>query len=143
VLLERTLVAVAGAVAMALAAAVAVHFEAQRETIDLAFARLLTASILLVPFATLFLGLGAALTATVPRAALAVLGAFAITGYFITELGPVFKWPAWVLDLSPFHLYGRPLTDGVDGAGLAIMLVAAAVGLAAAAFLFQGRDVGS
>lgn len=143
VVLERALVVIAGALAIALASAAVVHAQSQREAIDIAFSRLLTASMLLVPFVTFLAAIGAVLCALLPRAAVGVLAAFVIAGYFTTQLGPIFKWPAVVLDLSPFHLYGHPLTDGVDGTGLAVMMLVTLVGFAAAAFLMQRRDVAS
>ncbi len=143
VVVERALVAALGALALALVTAAVVQIQAGREGILIGTPRLLTASLLLVPFATFLMAIGAVLTAVLPRAAAAVLGAFAITGYFVTELGPIFKWPAWVLDLSPFHLYGQPLADGVDSTGLAIMLAVSVAGLFASALLMNRRDVGA
>jgi ABC-2 type transport system permease protein len=141
--LERALVATLGAIAIVLISAAAVGLEAQRESINVAASRLVVASAVLVPFATFFMALGAVLAAMAPRAAVGVLAAFAIAGYFIIQLVPIFKWPSWLLDLSPFHLYGQPLANGVDGTGLAIMLMVTVVGFVASALLMNRRDVGA
>lgn len=143
VVVERAFVVAASASAVALISAAVVHLQAQQESIDVSVSRLVTASMLLVPFVTFFAAIGAVLCAALPRAALGLLAGFAITGYFITQLGPIFKWPPALLDLSPFHLYGHPLSEGVDGAGLALMLLVTLVGFAAAAFLMKRRDIAS
>ena len=71
------------------------------------------------------------------------MAGFAIASYFVTQVGPIFKWPDLVLDVSPFKLYGQPLTSGVDGAGLAIMVIVIVVGLGASAVLMRRRDIGA
>jgi ABC-2 type transport system permease protein len=143
ILLERAVVLMLGALAIAAAGAIAVALEAHREGIDLSTSRLVTASLLFVPFAAFFGALGSIAVYRIPRAALGLLGGFAFASYFVMQLAPIFKWPAWVEDISPFHLYGEPLSSGVDGVGLSIMLAVVVVGFAAAAFLFQRRDVGA
>ena len=59
------------------------------------------------------------------------------------QLAPIFKWPAWVEDISPFRLYGQPLSSGVDVVGLAIMIAVAVFGFVASALLLERRDVGA
>jgi putative exporter of polyketide antibiotics len=85
---------------------------------------------------------GAVIAARIPRATVGLLGGFAIASYLVTELGPLFKWPAWAQDLSAFKLYGSPLTGGIDRTGLAIMLSIVIVGFGASMLLMQRRDVG-
>ena len=143
VVIERAVVVTLGAALIAMVSGLVVHVQAQSESIAIAVPRLVAASALLVPFVSFFAAIGAVLCALLPRAALGVIAAFAIGGYFVTQLGPIFKWPAAVLDASPFHLYGHPLSDGVDGAGLTIMLAVTLVGFAASALLMQRRDVGA
>jgi putative exporter of polyketide antibiotics len=60
----------------------------------------------------------------------------------LTQLGPLFKWPAWVDDISVFFLYGTPLTSGVYWTGLWILLGVTAVALAIGLLSFQRRDIG-
>ena len=59
------------------------------------------------------------------------------------QLAPIFKWPAWVEDISPFRLYGQPLSSGVDGVGLTIMIAVAVFGFVGSALLLERRDVGA
>jgi ABC-2 type transport system permease protein len=143
VVAERALVLGLGTLAIAAAGAVAVAVQAHREAIDLSSSRLAVASLLLVPFAALFGAIGSVLTARIPRATVGVLGGFAFVSYFITQLAPIFKWPTWVEDLSPFHLYGQPLSSGVDGVGLTIMIAVAVLGFTGSALLLRGRDIGA
>ncbi|HET9411207.1 MAG TPA: ABC transporter permease subunit [Candidatus Dormibacteraeota bacterium] len=143
VVVERAVVLAAGTLAIAAAGAVAVAVQAQREGIGLNSGRLLVASLLFVPFAAFLGAFGSLLAARIPRATVGVLGGFAFVSYFITQLAPVFAWPAWVQDASPFHLYGQPLSSGVDGTGLTIMIVVALLAFAASALLLGRRDVGA
>jgi ABC-2 type transport system permease protein len=141
VVFERALVLAVGALAIAAAGGIAVALQAHREGIDLNTGRLVAASLLLVPFAAFFGAVGSLLTARIPRATVGVLAGFAFVTYFITQLAPIFKWPAWVDDVSPFHLYGQPLSSGVDGVGLTIMVAVVVFGFAGSALLLERRDI--
>ena len=143
VVVERATILALGVLAIAAAGAVAVALEARSQAIALDAGRLATASLLFVPFAGFFASIGALLAARVPRATVGLLGGFAFVTYFVDQLAPAFNWPPWVEDLSPFHLYGQPLSSGVDGTGLAIMLAVVLVGFVASAFLLERRDVGA
>ena len=143
VVLERAAILALGVLAIAVAGGVAVALEARSQAIVLDTGRLATASVLLVPFAGFFAAIGSLLAARVPRATVGLLGGFAFVTYFVDQLAPAFKWPSWVEDLSPFHLYGQPLSSGVDGTGLTIMLAVVLVGFVASAFLLERRDVGA
>jgi ABC-2 type transport system permease protein len=143
VVAERAIVLVLATLLIVGAGGFAVALESHREAIDLSAGRVAAASLLLVPFATFFGAIGAVLAARIPRATVGLLGGVAIASYFFTQLGPLFKWPAWTQDISPFHLYGQPLAGDVDGSGLAIMVVVTLVGFGVSAFLMQRRDVGA
>jgi ABC-2 type transport system permease protein len=118
-----------------------VHSHAQG--IDLNAARLVAASLMLVPFALVFAGAGALLTAVNPRAAVGLLGAFAFASYLDIELVTIFKLPAWLQDLSAFKLFGTPLLTGVDGRSLTLMVALALAGVGSSILLMQRRDVGA
>jgi ABC-2 type transport system permease protein len=104
--------------------------------------RLLVATLLLVPLALAFAGVGAAITARLPRLAAPVLVTLAVAGYFLQQIGPLFKWPEWTLNLSVFKLYGTPLTTGVFWNGLYATLTVAALGFGVAFAAMRYRDVG-
>jgi ABC-2 type transport system permease protein len=141
VLLERTFVLTVSLLIIAIAAGVALGFESSAQSITVGNRKLIEASLLLVPFSMMFAAVGSVIAARIPRAALGLLAGFAIASYFVTQVGPVFKWPEAVEDLSPFQLYGQPLSTGVDATGLAIMLIVIALGLAGSAFLMNRRDI--
>lgn len=76
-----------------------------------------------------------------PGTALPITIAVVVVMFFLQLFGPVFELPEPVLDLSIFHLYGRPLTEGVRW-GAAIALTAAALVLAAGSLVgLQRRDI--
>jgi ABC-2 type transport system permease protein len=139
---ERAVVLVIGALIVVVPAGFAVAAEARHEALTLSTGNLVAATLLLVPFATFFAAVGSLLAAWLPRAAVGVLGGLAFASYLLTQVGPLFRWPTWTLDLSPFHLYGEPLIDGVDRTGLGVMLAVSLVGFVASALLLKRRDVG-
>jgi putative exporter of polyketide antibiotics len=105
--------------------------------------RLAEGTLLLVPFALVFAAAGSVLAAWNPRAAVGLVGGLAFASYLVNELGPLFKWPAWVQDLSAFKLFGNPLASGIDRSGLSIMIAIVLVGFGASILLMQRRDVGA
>jgi ABC-2 type transport system permease protein len=142
VVLERAIVLTIGALFVVAVSGVTVDLEARIQAIDVDSTHLIEAVLLLVPFTLVFAAVGAVIAARIPRATVGLLGGFAFASYLIIELGPLFKWPAWALDLSAFKLYGEPLTHGIDETGLAIMFLIVIVGFAGAIALMQRRDVG-
>jgi ABC-2 type transport system permease protein len=143
VVLERALVLAVGALFIAALCGLAVAYAAHAEGIDVDRANLALATFLLVPFALVFAAVGALLASWNPRAAVGLLGGLAFASYLLQQLGPIFKWPGWVQYLSVFKLYGTPLSDGVDRAGLEIMIAIVIAGFAASILAMQRRDVGA
>jgi ABC-2 type transport system permease protein len=142
VVAERAIVLTLGALLIVAAGGAAVGLESKSQSISVAPSHLIEASLLLVPFTLVFAAVGALIAARIPRATVGLLGGFAFASYLLTELGPLFKWPAWAQDLSAFKLYGEPLTTGIDRTGLAIMLVVVVVGFGASMLVMQRRDIG-
>ena len=143
VVVERMVVLAIGALIIAGVSGVAIGVAAQYQSINLDRGRLAVASLLLVPFTLIFGTVGALLASRFPRATVGVLGAFAFASYVMVQLGPIFRLPMWVEDISPFQLYGQPLTSGVDQTGLVIMLAIVVAGLAGSAVVMERRDVGA
>ncbi|TAN34473.1 hypothetical protein EPN29_03680 [bacterium] len=141
IVLERALVFAVGASFMAAISGLSVGYASHAQAIDVNGARLAGASFLLVPFALVFAAAGSLLAAWNPHATVGLLGAFAFGSYLVTQVGPLFEWPAWVEDLSAFKLYGNPLAAGIDGTGLATMLVIIVVGFAMSMLAMQSRDI--
>jgi len=143
VVVERAIALALGAALVAAASGVAVAVAANYQAMEVSRERLAEGTLLLVPFALVFAAAGAVLAAWNPRAAVGLLGGLAFASYLVDELGPLFRWPAWIQDLSAFKLFGTPLSNGVDRGGLAIMVVIILVGFGASILLIERRDVGA
>ena len=143
IVLERMTVLAASAVLIAAASGAVLYYASHQQGIDLNTQRLTAASLMLVPFALVFAGAGSLLAAWNPRAAVALLGAFAFASYLDTELATIYKLPVWIQDLSAFKLFGTPLLNGIDGRNLALMLLLALAGLGSSILAMQRRDVGA
>jgi ABC-2 type transport system permease protein len=143
VVVERAITLMFGAALVAvvsgLAVAVAIHYQSMNVSGD----RVAEGTLLLVPFALVFAAAGSVLAAWNPRAAVGLLGGLAFASYLVDELGPLFKWPTWLQDLSAFKLFGTPLSTGIDRTGLAIMIAIILVGFGASILLMERRDVGA
>jgi len=142
VVIERALVLMVGATLIAAVSGLAVGYASHNQSIDLNGSRLAAASLLLVPFALVFAAAGSVLAAWNPRGAVGLLGAFAFASYLISEVGPLFRWPASIQNLSAFKLFGTPLSSGVDRAGLLTMVAIIVVGFGASILVMERRDVG-
>jgi ABC-2 type transport system permease protein len=115
---------------------------ASEQGINLDGAAFLRANLVLIPFGLSFGAVGAALTGRLPRVTILALSALATLSYFDWQLGPLFKWPDWVLNLSVFHLYGTPLTSGVYWPGVWLMFGITLAGFALGMIGLQRRDLG-
>jgi ABC-2 type transport system permease protein len=143
VVVERAIALTLGAALVAAVSGVAVAVAAHYQAIDVSRERLAEGTLLLVPFALVFAAAGAVLAAWSPRAAVGLLGGLAFASYLVDELGPLFRWPTWVQDLSAFKLFGTPLATGVDRSGLVIMVLIILIGFGASILLLERRDVGA
>jgi ABC-2 type transport system permease protein len=143
VVVERMATLIASGLVIAAVSGAALDYASHLQGIDLNRARVVAASLMLVPFALVFAAAGSLLAAWSPRAAVGVLGAFAFASYLDTELGSIYKLPLWIQDLSAFKLFGTPLLTGVDGRNLALLLLLSLVGLASSILAMQRRDVGA
>ena len=126
---------------MSFAAMAVILALAPAEGIPLDVGKLLAATALLIPFGLTFAAAGALLAGWRPRAAVVVLSTVAVVSYFVFELGPLFKWPAWADNLSVFQLYGTPLITPVFVGGLIAMLAIVVVGFGSAGVVLARRDV--
>ncbi len=143
VVVERLIALALGALIIAAVSGAAVGLESHYQSIDLSSNRLAEASLLFVPFTLVFGTVGALLASRIPRATVGILGVFAFASYLTVQLGPIFKLPVWVEDVSAFKLYGQPLSTGVDQTGLVVMLVIVIAGLVASAMVMERREVGA
>jgi ABC-2 type transport system permease protein len=121
---------------------IAFYLEGHAVGINMPSGEMFLASVILVPFGTTFAAVGAVLASRVPRATVAVLIGIAGFSYLANDLGPLFHWPEWALNLSLFSLYGNPISGDVKWDGLWEMLAICVVGFGLATILMQRREVG-
>jgi polyether ionophore transport system permease protein len=76
-----------------------------------------------------------------PGLAVPITGGLLIVMYFLELLGGFFNWPEAVRDLSIFHLYGRPLLEGLVWGNVAVLAAAALVLAAGSLAGFARRDI--
>jgi ABC-2 type transport system permease protein len=78
-----------------------------------------------------------------PGAAVPITVAVVAAMFLLNLLGPALKLPEEVLDLSIFHLYGRPLLEGIKWGGM-LALIGAALALGVGSLVgFMRRDISS
>jgi ABC-2 type transport system permease protein len=140
-LLQQALVAVGGAAAVALVAALLEWAGAESRGIAVSLPRLLEGGLNAVPAAVLFTGLGVLVMALLPRATAGLtLGAIAAS-YLVQFVGAILRAPGWVLDLSVFHhVPAVPAAAGDAVSTVALIGIGAAFALAAA-WAFGRRDI--
>jgi ABC-2 type transport system permease protein len=141
VVLERFTVALVGIAVMAAAGSIAATLAALNFGVALDAGSVVRATVLLVPFALVFSAVGAVASVWWPRASVGALGGLIFASYMIYDVGPLFQWPKWLIDASPFALYGTPFLTGVYWTGLLVMLALVLAGYAAATYLMQRREL--
>jgi len=86
-------------------------------------------------------GIGFLLSALQPGIAVAMLSGLVIISYMADLLGALLKLPEWLINLSVFREYGKPIVTGPDWSVILVMLSISGVFVAGAAFRFQQRDI--
>ena len=138
---ERAISAVVAIVLLAILGSICTLIAAQQIGVTLDSAGVFRATAMLVPFALTFAAAGAMASSWWPRAAIGVLGLLVFASYMDSALGPVLGWPAWLVNLSVFLLYGSPLLTGIYWNGLWAMLAVVVVGFGAATLLMERREL--
>jgi ABC-2 type transport system permease protein len=87
-------------------------------------------------------GVSVLLIAVTPRFSFLVLAMMLSVFYIDAVLGPIMRWPGWLLDVSPFyHLHLVPVVTTNWGATLSLTLIGVAAG-ALGFGVFARRDIG-
>jgi ABC-2 type transport system permease protein len=94
-----------------------------------------------VVLVVLAFGLAVATWLKQPGLAVPITGGLLIVMYFIELLGGFLNWPEAVRDLSIFHLYGRPLVEGLAWGNMAVLLVVALLLAGGSLAGFARRDI--
>jgi ABC-2 type transport system permease protein len=140
-LADRLLLAVAGAVAVALVAGVLAWVGASVGGADVSFADMLGAGANCLPVALLFLSVGALAYALVPRAATGLAYGVVVLAFVWQLFGSLLNLPTWSLDLSPFHHVGFVPAESFEATAAIVMLAVAVVLSLTALRIFSRRDL--
>lgn len=143
VIIERALEFAVASLLIVIGGYIGVAATAPGSGLNLDAGHVFTASALMWPFALAFGGLGVAVASRWPRIAVPFLATFAVVEWILGDLGPLFKLPDWLANLSIFHLYGNPVVGDISWTPAISMLLVFAVGFAAALVLMRRRDVSS
>ncbi|OLC25614.1 MAG: hypothetical protein AUH40_06100 [Chloroflexi bacterium 13_1_40CM_65_17] len=143
VVIERAATLVIGTSLVVGFSSLSFYYGAHASNINVQAGDLFQASLAAIPFGVSFAAVGALLASRVPRQTVIVLATLVFASYIITQLGPLLKWPDWVMRLSLLSLYGNPLSNGIDWTGLWILIAVCVGGFGLGAVLLQRRDVGA
>jgi ABC-2 type transport system permease protein len=145
-LLEKTLAMIGGGVLLALVAAVTMLVPALAIAMDLSIWGVISAIVSVFAMCLLFGVLALAVAAATGSKALAlgISAGLGVAAYVLWGLQSLLDAIAVTRFFNPFHwaLAGDPILDGIQAANIAGLLVATAVLLGLAVWLFRGRDLG-
>ena len=94
-----------------------------------------------LPVPIVFLGVAMLLHGVRPSWAAGVAGGLAVGLYMIELIGPALSWPAWVLDLSPYHHLALVPVEPAAWTALAVMLCIAVAAGALGLLGYARRDL--
>lgn len=137
----RLALALGGAVALALLAALMSWAGARTQGADVSLGDMLGAGANCLPAALLFLALSALALGAWPRATTGVAYGLVSVAFVWQLFGAALGAPAWLLGVSPFHHVALVPAQDFKALAAAIMLALAAAALAAAFALFERRDL--
>ena len=105
--------------------------------------RVIEALVAVLPLALLVVAFGLCLATWPdrPSYAMPITIAIVVAMFFVETLGPAFDLPEEVRNISIFHLYGKPLVDGIKIAGFSALTVAALLFATASVVGFNRRDL--
>ncbi|HZD79224.1 MAG TPA: hypothetical protein VE646_04185, partial [Actinomycetota bacterium] len=140
-LATRGMVAVVGAVVVAVVASLAMWAGAAAAGSSVSLWGQVRAALNCLPVVALFLGIGLLAFGFVPRLTAAITFGLVTVAYLIQLIGAIVDAPDWVLDLSPFHhVAAVPIVPANVGAALA-MLAAALIAIVAGTAAWLRRDI--
>jgi ABC-2 type transport system permease protein len=140
-LAERLGVAVAGAMGIALAAALGCWAGARLNGIHVALGGLLEAGANTLPAGVLFLGLATALFGTVPRVSTGLAYGLVALAFVWDLVAAVVDAPSWLRTVSPFHHLGLVPIRAYPVHDATVMALIGLASLAAGFVAFRRRDL--
>jgi ABC-2 type transport system permease protein len=139
--LGRIVLAMAGALGLAIAAAVLAWAGAASQHAGVGLGGMLEAGVNCLPAVFLLLGLAALGFASLPRASSVIAYGPVVVAFLWELLGAVLGAPRWALGLSPFHHLGLVPIQPVRPLPACTMLAIAAAVIVVAVVLFGRRDL--
>jgi ABC-2 type transport system permease protein len=140
-LLARLALAVAGAAALALTAALLAWAGSASQHAHVSLPRLLEAGANCLPTALLFLGLATLAFAVVPRASSGIAYGLVTLAFVWQLFGSLLGAPQWLLEATPFQHVGLVPAQSLRGEAAAAMLAFAALTTLAGVYAFGRRDL--
>lgn len=140
-LLNRFGVALISAAVMVLITAIALWLTTLAVNVPIDAGRALGAFIGMWALMALIIGIGFVLVAFGPGWAIAATSGVVAFSYIGDLLGQLLRLPDWLINLSFFKQYGRPLVDGPNWTSLFIMLAVGLALVAGAVYRFRSRDI--
>lgn len=137
----RLAIAVAAAAGLALAAGMFAWLGDVSQEGSVSLPDLLGAGANCLPAALLFLGLGAAAFAALPRAGAGIAYGLVSIAFVWELFGALLGAPSWLLGLSPFHQVGLVPDKPFRTTAALLMLALAAAAMVASVLLFERRDL--
>jgi ABC-2 type transport system permease protein len=137
----RLALVLGGAVSLSLLAGMLAWIGAAVEGAGVSFASMLEAGLNCLPVALLFGSLAALAFALAPRGATGIGYGLVAVAFVWQLLSGLLGAPAWLRDVSPFEHVGLVPAQGFKGLAAIAMLGIAALCAAAAAWLFERRDL--
>ena len=95
----------------------------------------------LLTMVVLAFGLALAAWLERPGLALPITAGLAIAAFFLNALAPLFNWPEIISNLSIYHLFGKPMQNGLGWGNTVVLGVAALLLGAASVIVFDRRDI--
>jgi ABC-2 type transport system permease protein len=143
ILLARYAALVAGQVVILVLLGALVLLTSAATNVSLDAGRVVQALAAALPLGPVVAAFGLCVATWAPRPGIAVPVTIALVGatYFFETLAPLFDLPEAVLNLSIFHLYGKPLVEGIKWGGLLALSAAAVLFAAASLAGWERRDI--
>jgi polyether ionophore transport system permease protein len=137
----RLLLAVAGAVALALVASLITWAGATSQGLSVHFWQMLEAGANGLPISALFLGIAALAYAVFPRASTGIAYGLVAVAFLWYLVGAVAGVPKWLVKATPFAHIGFVPAQPFRGAAAVVMVALGGVMIAAALAAFSRRDL--
>ena len=140
--LERFVTVIVGVAGLGLVAWLAPLLGAALTGFSLDGGKLASAGLGLIPLGLLTGALVYALAGRLSSGViLGVVGGLVSLSFVVELLRSLLNLPVWTLNLSIFHVYGQPISDGINWAGTLVMLGLAVVLLAVGTLRFVREDL--